>query len=86
MTQFQLASSTGDYSPRCNADRVSPRHETGLKGSRKSWRGLSFVRGEFWLAAKNSSHARKSRDGITWQDLPPSTPGGRFAESDSGER
>jgi hypothetical protein len=59
MTQFQLASSAGDYSPRCNADRVSPRHETGLKGRRKSWRGLSFVRGEFWLAAKKQPRSEK---------------------------
>ena len=59
-------------------------HETGLKGRGKSWRGLSFVRNEFWLTAKNGSHARKSTDGITWQDLPPSTPGGRFIEGDSG--
>lgn len=59
-------------------------HETGLKGWGKSWRGLSFVRGEFWLTAQKGSHARKSEDGITWMDLPKSTPGGRFVEAESG--
>ena len=56
-------------------------HDSGLKGWGKSWRGLSFVRGEFWLTAQKSSHGRKSKDGITWEDLPKSTPGGRFVES-----
>jgi hypothetical protein len=59
-------------------------HETGLKGWGKSWRGLSFVRGEFWLTAQKGSHGRKSKDGITWEDLPKSTPGGRFVEAESG--
>lgn len=59
-------------------------HEHGLKGWGKSWRGLSFVRGEFWLTAKKGSHARKSKDGITWHDLPKSTPGGRFVEAETG--
>jgi hypothetical protein len=59
-------------------------HKHGLKGWGKSWRGLSFVRGEFWLTAQKGSHGRKSKDGITWEDLPASTPGGRFAESESG--
>jgi photosystem II stability/assembly factor-like uncharacterized protein len=59
-------------------------HDPGLKGWGKAWRGLSFVRGEFWLTAKKGSHARRSRDGITWQDLPKSTPGGSFVESATG--
>lgn len=59
-------------------------HDPGLKGWGKSWRGLSFVRGEFWLTAQKGSHARKSKDGITWEDLPKSTPGGRFVESETG--
>ena len=59
-------------------------HDAGLKGWGKSWRGLSFVNGEFWLTAQKGSHGRKSRDGVTWEDLPENTPGGRFVESDSG--
>ncbi len=59
-------------------------HETGLKGWGKSWRGLSFVKGEFWITAQKGSHARKSKDGITWEDLPKSTPGGRFVSSGNG--
>lgn len=59
-------------------------HEHGLKGWGMSWRGLSFVRGEFWLTAQKGSHARTSKDGITWEDLPKSTPGGRFVEAESG--
>ncbi len=59
-------------------------HETGLKGRGASWRGLSFVRGEFWLTAQKDSHGRKSKDGIVWEDLPNSTPGGRFVESETG--
>ncbi|MCA8995079.1 MAG: exo-alpha-sialidase [Planctomycetaceae bacterium] len=59
-------------------------HDPGLKGWGHSWRGLSFVRGEFWLTAQKGSHGRKSRDGINWKDLPKSTPGGRFVESDGG--
>ncbi len=59
-------------------------HEHGLKGRGRSWRGLSFVRGEFWLTAQKGTHARKSKDGITWEDLPESTPGGRFVEAETG--
>ena len=59
-------------------------HESGLKGWGQSWRGLSFVKGEFWLTAQKGSHARKSKDGVSWEDLPKSTPGGRFVESDGG--
>lgn len=59
-------------------------HDPGLKGRGSSWRGLSFIRGEFWLTAKNGTHARKSPDGMTWTDLPQTTPGGRFVESATG--
>ncbi len=59
-------------------------HKHGLQGRGRSWRGLSFVRGEFWLTAWNGSHARKTRDGVAWEDLPKSTPGGRFVEAETG--
>ncbi|MEZ6088708.1 MAG: hypothetical protein R3C05_11920 [Pirellulaceae bacterium] len=59
-------------------------HKHGLQGKNKSWRGLSFVRGEFWLTAQRGSHGRASADGIHWRDLPESTPGGRFVESKTG--
>lgn len=59
-------------------------HETGLKGRGKSWRGLSFVRNEFWLTAQQGSHVRKSPDGINWSDAPSGTPGGCFIEGESG--
>lgn len=59
-------------------------HDPGLKGRGKSWRGLSFVTGEFWLTAQKGSHGRRSKDGIAWEDLPKSTPGGRFVESETG--
>ncbi len=59
-------------------------HPTGLKGRGRSWRGLSFIRGEFWLTAQKGSHGRKSTDGVHWEDLPKSTPGGRFVEAESG--
>ena len=59
-------------------------HEHGLKGRGNSWRGLSFVKGEFWLTAQKGSHGRRSKDGVNWEDLPKSTPGGRFVESESG--
>ena len=58
-------------------------HEHGRKGWGKAWRGLAFVNGEFWLTAKKASHARKSKDGITWEDLPKGTPGGIFAQSEN---
>ena len=57
-------------------------HETGLDDRGASWRGLSFVRGEFWLTGR--SGGRASRDGITWRDLPADTPAGRFVVGDSG--
>ena len=59
-------------------------HNPGLKGHGKSWRGLSFVNNEFWLTAQKGSHGRRSKDGITWDDLPKTTPGGRFVQSESG--
>lgn len=58
-------------------------HPHGLQG-KPSWRGLSFVKGEFWLATKGGKSARRSRDGITWSDLPAGTPGGQFIESETG--
>ena len=59
-------------------------HDPGLKGWGKSWRGLSFVNGEFWLTAQKGSHGRGSKDGINWEDLPKATPGGRFVASKGG--
>ena len=59
-------------------------HPHGLTEGRLSWRGLSFVRGQFWLTERNGKVARGSSDGITWQDLPVGTPGGRFVQSQSG--
>lgn len=58
-------------------------HPHGLAG-KLSWRGLSFVKGEFWLTAKGGKSARRSKDGITWTDLPAGTPGGKFIESETG--
>ncbi len=58
-------------------------HSHGLNKS-AAWRGLSFVRGEFWLTSRNGG-GRKSKDGITWTDLPEATPAGRFVEdADTG--
>ena len=57
-------------------------HDHGLKGP-ASWRGLSFVNGEFWLTGRNGG-GRKSKDGHTWEDLPPNTPAGRFVQSPGG--
>lgn len=59
-------------------------HETGLQGRGLSWRGLSFVRGEFWLTSRGGKHGRRSADGIKWTDLASSAPGGRFVESETG--
>ena len=56
-------------------------HDHGVK--RASWRGLSFVNGEFWLTGRNSG-GRRSKDGATWEDLPAETPAGRFAQSPNG--
>lgn len=47
--------------------------------------GLSFslsVLGDFFVVAGNN--AKASADGITWKDLPETTPPGRFAVSDTG--
>lgn len=57
-------------------------HDHGLKGS-ASWRGLSFVNGEFWLTGRNGG-GRRSEDGATWEDLPAETPAGRFVQSPDG--
>ncbi len=56
-------------------------HDHGVK--RASWRGLSFVNGEFWLTGWNGG-GRRSRDGATWKDLPAQTPAGRFTQSPDG--
>lgn len=58
-------------------------HPHGLTG-RLAWRGLSFVKGEFWLTGKGGKGARRSKDGITWSDLPAGTPGGKFIEAETG--
>lgn len=42
---------------------------------------LSVVGDEFWITGESS---RASKDGITWRDLPKSTPSGRIAISDKG--
>lgn len=57
-------------------------HDHGLE-TPASWRGLSFVNGEFWLTGRKGG-GRCSQDGVTWQDLPPETPAGRFVQSPSG--
>lgn len=57
-------------------------HDHGLTGP-SSWRGLSFVNGEFWLTGKKGG-GRRSKDGVTWTDLPATTPAGRFAQSPNG--
>ena len=46
--------------------------------------GLRFRRLLFWLTAKKGSHGRRSKDGVSWEDLPKSTPGGRFVQGESG--
>ena len=56
-------------------------HDHGVK--RTSWRGLSFVNGEFWLTGWNGG-GRRSKDGANWSDLPAETPAGRFAQSPNG--
>ena len=56
-------------------------HDHG--GKRASWRGLSFVNGEFWLTNWNGG-GRRSKDGANWVDLPPQTPAGRFVQSPKG--
>ncbi len=58
-------------------------HPHGL-GSKAAWRGLSFVKGEFWLTARGGKSGRRSRDGVAWEDLPSGTPGGMFVESETG--
>ena len=57
-------------------------HDHGLEGQ-ASWRGLSFVDGEFWLTGRNGG-GRRSRDGVAWEDLPEDTPAGRFVQSPAG--
>jgi hypothetical protein len=56
-------------------------HEHGVQQPTPSFSSLSFVKGEFWLTGKRP---RASRDGITWRDLPESTPSGKVIETDRG--
>jgi photosystem II stability/assembly factor-like uncharacterized protein len=42
---------------------------------------VSVVGDEFWVTGKN---AKASKDGLTWRDLPKTTPAGRIAVSDKG--
>jgi hypothetical protein len=58
-------------------------HKTGMP-PRISWRGLSFVNGEFWITTRFGKEAIKSKDGINWEPLPKGTPGGRFVQSETG--
>lgn len=57
-------------------------HDHGLTGA-ASWRGLSFVNGEFWLTSRRGG-GRRSKDGIVWEDLPAEVPAGRFVQSSQG--
>ena len=41
------------------------------------------MNGEFWLTGWKGG-GRRSKDGATWEDLPPQTPAGRFAQSPGG--
>lgn len=59
-------------------------HPHGLAGKRLSWRGLSFVKNEFWLTTQGGKGSRKSKDGVIWENLPDGTPGGRFVEGPTG--
>ncbi|QDT38204.1 WD40/YVTN/BNR-like repeat-containing protein [Stratiformator vulcanicus] len=56
-------------------------HDLGVKRPASRSFGLSIVNGEFWVTGEN---AKASADGITWRELPKSTPSGRIAVSDKG--
>lgn len=56
-------------------------HPLGVERPESRSFGLSIVGDEFWVTGKNS---KASKDGVTWRDLPPETPAGRFAVSDKG--
>lgn len=48
---------------------------------RIGYRGLNFIKGEFWLTGQTS---RASKDGLNWRDLPAETPRGPMAVSEQG--
>lgn len=56
-------------------------HPLGVKRPSGRSNGLSIVGDEFWVTGQTS---KASKDGITWRDLPESTPSGRIAVSDKG--
>ena len=56
-------------------------HEHGAVQPTASFSSLSYVKGEFWLTGKQS---RASQDGITWRNLPESTPQGKVIVTDRG--
>ncbi len=56
-------------------------HPTGAEGAARLFSSLSFVDGEFWITGEKS---RASKDGITWRDLPESTPLGIVTATDKG--
>lgn len=79
-----LCSYPGHVARSADGGKTWTLHLHGLAGKRLSWRGLSFVKEEFWLTTRGGKGSRKSKDGITWTDLPDSTPGGRFVEGPGG--
>ena len=56
-------------------------HEHGVDRPTGAFSSLSFVQGEFWLTGKTP---RASRDGMTWRELPTTTPAGKVIETDRG--
>jgi hypothetical protein len=56
-------------------------HPTGADEAARMFSSLSFVNGEFWITGKKS---RASKDGITWRDLPATTPLGIVIATDKG--
>ena len=56
-------------------------HPLGVERPAGRSYALSIVKDEFWVTGKNS---KASKDGITWRDLPASTPQGRTSVSDKG--
>ena len=56
-------------------------HPLGVQRPEGRSFGISIVGDEFWVTGKT---AKASKDGITWRDLPATTPSGRVAKSDKG--
>jgi photosystem II stability/assembly factor-like uncharacterized protein len=56
-------------------------HPLGVERPDSRSNCLSIVGDEFWVTGKVS---KASKDGITWRDLPPTTPSGRIAVTDKG--